>query len=171
MGSSPIVPYNMLFMNLKCFNNLDAFDLFIGIEQCKPLLRLFCQAFVLFKENKSYEDLPSLFSKIQEDDTSHTLYNCLNLKSPLLEDSFRNKIRIALLILDSEIGHNLIFMLTGIDVRAILICAHVISEEFLKTMFDIDIEKIDNNRLLGEEIEDVLGKELQIIKLCIKNFK
>jgi len=140
------------------------FDIYLGIELSRPLVRVFLEAFYKFQTQDS--SLKTLLDiALESDETSLKLFESLNLNHHCDESSLRYFIRCGLVVLDSSVGNSLISILTGIDVRAIVITAHFIAKTFSKIILKLD----DLNEMEEGYISYTIYEELTYIKGYLTN--
>lgn len=149
------------------FDKINLFDMVFGLENCPPLVRLFAEAFVKYQSHGYTESFEELFKTICEnDEKTQKLFEKMCEERPVSESRLRFKIRIILLILDNEICHQLITILTGIDGRIVIICANVICNDFPKIILNIsECDEID-----AGYIGLLLYEEIINIKSCIEKY-
>jgi hypothetical protein len=123
--------------NKANFNSV--LDALFGTEECRPLFRLFWEALLSY-QNKDYTDsLETIFQNlIEKDDISAKLFADINKHCPAMSNSINYRIRIALLVLDSEISHQLIFILTGIESRGLVMCANYLAKDLFKIIYKFE---------------------------------
>jgi len=141
--------------------NIGPFDINTGIELSRPLVRVILEALYKLTSQDSPKSVKTLLDiALESDETSLKLFESLNLNHHCDESSLRYCIRCGLVVLDSSAGHNLIFMLTGIDVRAIVITASIITKIFSKVIL-----KLDNlNQIELNLVATIIYEELTYIK-------
>lgn len=142
-------------------------EIFIGLRLCKPLIALFAKALVLYQNHKEGEGFEEFFTQILEDDTeSLNLFDILNQDIPVKKNSVPYAVRCILLILDHEIAHDLINILSNADKRGIYVSALIVTKEIGAIMFNLD----DLNDLEEGYLAKFLYEEMLNLKSCINKY-
>ena len=144
---------------------MNPLDIVYGAEVCKPLLQLFCEAFVRIIELSNTAKDTIFADLLENDKLAGQLYTYLNTERHYEINSSPYYIRRGLLLLDILSEHKIIELCKSIDSRGIYICCKIFRLDFTSGVLSVTGE-IDS--FSANYVEILIREDILRIKAFIQ---